>query len=72
MYMKWSFRDVPPSLWSSAALVDYGFVAYAVRGEGLSGEMDDIFTYIVVTCDDDTYVDAADCVLHNKGLQETV
>ena len=45
---------------------------YAVRGEGLSGKMDDLVTYIIVTCDDDTYVDAAKRLTHRKGPQATI
>ena len=45
---------------------------YAVRGEGLSGKMDDLVTYIIVTCDDDTYVDASKGLTHRKGPQATI
>ena len=44
--------------------VDYEFAVYVVRGEGLSYEMDDIFKYIIVTCDDDTYVRASQRVMN--------
>ena len=36
------------SLYYYVALVDEGFAAYTVRGEGLSGEVDDIVMYLVV------------------------
>ena len=34
--------------------------------------MDDQFTYLIVTCNDETSVAAADCVIQIKVLQETV
>ena len=42
-----------------------------MRGEGLSVEVDDIVTYMVVPFNDKIYVAAADCVMHIKGLQAT-
>ena len=38
----------------------------------MSGDLDDIFTNISVTCDDNTYVAASECVKHRKGLHATV
>ena len=43
-----------------------------MRGEGLSGEVDDLVTYIVVTCDDKTSVAADELATHIKGLQAPV
>ena len=54
------------------ALAYEGFTAYTLRGEGFYGEVDDLVTYIIVTCNGDTSVSAADHVTHRKGLQETV
>ena len=34
--------------------------------------MDDLVTYPIVTCDEETSVAAAERVMHRKGLQETV
>ena len=38
----------------------------------MSGKLDDIFTYLIVTFNDDTSVAAAECVTHRKFLQATV
>ena len=40
--------------------------------EGLSGEVDNIVTYLIVTCYDETFVSAADRVRQRKFLQATV
>ena len=45
---------------------------YIFKGEGLSGEVDNIVTYLVVTCDEKTSVAAAERVTNLKGLQATV
>ena len=60
-----------PPLLSDAPLLDEGFSAYAVRGEGLSGKVDDLVTYLVVTCYDKTTVAAAGRRTHIKVLQAT-
>ena len=57
---------------SAADQVDYEFVAYTVGGEGLSSEVDDLITYLIVTCDDKTSVAADKRVTHRKGLHATV
>ena len=38
----------------------------------MSGEVDDLITYLVVICNEKTYVAAAELVTHIQGLQETV
>ena len=48
-----------PLLLYAAYLVDEGFSVYAVSREGLSGEVDDLATYLIVTCDGDTSVYAS-------------
>ena len=45
---------------------------YAVRGEVLSSKVDDIVTYPIVKCDEETSVAAAERVMHRKGLKATV
>ena len=52
--------------------MDEGFAAYAVRVEGLSGEVDYLVTYVVVNLYDKTYIAAAELVMHRKYLQATV
>ena len=54
------------------SLVDWVFDAYTVRREGLSGELDYLVTYIIVTCNDDTSVATAELVTHRKGLQDKI
>ena len=56
-------------LWSAAALVDEGFGAYAERWEVLSDEVDDLVTYLIVTCNDKTSVASDERMTHRKGLQ---
>ena len=41
-------------------------------GEGFYGKVNDLFTYLIVTCDDETSVAAAERVTHRKCLQTTV
>ena len=41
---------------------------YAVRGEVLSENVDDIVTYLIVIFDDDTSVAASERVTHRKYL----
>ena len=38
----------------------------------MSSKVDDLVTYPIVTCDDETSVAAAERVMHRKGLQATV
>ena len=38
----------------------------------MSGYVDDIVTNLIMTYNDNTYVDVAECATHRKGLQETV
>ena len=45
--------------------------AYTARGEGLSGKVDDIVTFITVKCNGNTSVAAAEGVTQIKGLQTT-
>ena len=45
---------------------------YAVRVEGLSGEVEYLVTYTIVTCNGETFVAAAEHVTHIKGLKATV
>ena len=54
------------------ALLNDGFDAYIVRGEGLSGKLDDLVTYIFVTCDDKIFVAASECMTHRKVLRATI
>ena len=43
-----------------------------MEGAGLPSKVDDFVTYPIVTCDEETYVAAAERVMHRKGLQATV
>ena len=52
--------------------MNYYFAVYAGSGKGLSGEVDDIVTYIIVTGDDETSVATSGRKMHGKGLQATV
>ena len=45
---------------------------YAVRLEGLSSQVYDLAIYLVVTCNGETYVAAAEPVTHRNFLQSTV
>ena len=45
---------------------------YTIRAECLSGEVDDIFTYIILTFYGKTSAVASEIVMHRKGLQKTV
>ena len=45
---------------------------YAVRGEGLSGKVDDIITNLIVVCNSETSAAVTERVMHRKCLQETV
>ena len=45
---------------------------YAVRTEFLYGEVDDLVTYLIVMCNGETPVPAAESVSHRKGLQATM
>ena len=54
------------------ALVNEGFAAYVVWVSGLSGKVDDLVVYLVVTCDDMTSTPADDRVTHRKVLQSIV
>ena len=57
---------------SSADQVDEGFTYYTVMGKGLYCEMDDIVTYLIVTCNDKIYVSTVQCVMHQRGLHATI
>ena len=52
--------------------MDYIFATYKVRGEGLYCKVDDLVTYLIVTCNDDTPVSVYERVTHQKGLHATV
>ena len=43
-----------------------------IRVEGLSGEVDDNPTYLIVVCDDKTSIYVVYCVMHSKVLQATI
>ena len=43
-----------------------------MRLEVLSGMVDYLVMYLIVTFDDETYIAADECMTHQKGLQETV
>ena len=43
-----------------------------MRVEGFSDKVDDLVTYIFVTCNDKTYVATSERVTHRKYLQSTV
>ena len=43
-----------------------------VRLEGFSGEVDDLVTYLIVTCNCETSVAAAERMIHQKGQYATV
>ena len=51
-------------LWSYETLVDEGFSACAVRGESLSGKLDYLVTYLVVTYDVETSFALAEHLSH--------
>ena len=70
VFLESSSCDAPPPLIFCIPGV-WGVSTYTVRGELLSGDVDDIFTYLVVACYDDTSVAASDRVAHRKGLQAT-
>ena len=55
-----------------AALVDEGFFAYAGREEGLFLKVDDLITYLVVTCYNKTFISTDQHVTHRKGLHATI
>ena len=38
----------------------------------MTGELDYLVTYIIVTCNDDTSVATAELVTHRKGLQDKI
>ena len=52
--------------------MDEGFAAYKVRGKVISDEMDNLVTYFISSCNDETSVAAAERVVHIKGLKATV
>ena len=52
--------------------MDESFSARTVRGEGFSGKLDDLVTYVIVTYNDDTYIASDDNVTYIKCLQATV
>ena len=39
--------------------------------EGLSGKLDDLFTYLIVTCNDKNSISVDERVMHIKSLQAT-
>ena len=53
---------------SAVDQMNYVFTAYAVSGEGLSGKVDYLITYLNVACDYKASVAAAECVTHRKVL----
>ena len=53
--------------------MDEGFAAYAVRGEGLCIELEElVIAHFVVTCDDNSSVVAAKSVRYGEGLRSDV
>ena len=61
----------PPLIYSASQL-DQGFATYAVRGESLFFKVDDIVTYLIGTCNDETVVRETQHAMHQKGLHATV
>ena len=57
---------------SAADQVDWWFTTYAVRVEGLSDEMDNLVTYLIVEYDDETSIAEDESVTHQKGLYATI
>ena len=53
-------------------LVDEGFAAYSVKGEGLPFKLDKLVTHLAMMCDDKPSVSAANYVTYIKGLRETI
>ena len=45
---------------------------YTVRGESFLCRVDYIVTYLVVTCDDESTIRAAQRVMHRRGFHATV
>ena len=45
---------------------------YAVRGEGLSGKMDDLVIYIIVVYSDKTSFAASEHIMHSKCLHVAI
>ena len=53
-------------LWTAAALVDKGIAMYAARREGLSYEVDNLITHLIMIFDDNLSVSAATLVTYGK------
>ena len=45
---------------------------YVARTEGFYSKVDGLFEYLVVTCNDETFIATAEHLIHIKGLQATV
>ena len=54
------------------ALVNEGFSAYAVRGEGLPSKVEELVTQFIMTCNGDTYVSTAKSVTYGYVMREAV
>ena len=52
--------------------MDKGFAKYTVRGNVFYGKVDYLIIYLVLTCNDETSVDAAESLMHIKGQQSPV
>ena len=53
-------------------MVDQRFSAYTVRVKRFSGKVDDLIAYPILTCDDETFVAAAECVVYRKRSAKNV
>ena len=58
-------------LWYAAHLVYKGLYVYTVKVEGLSGEVNDIITYLILKCNDNTSIASSEVLTHRKGMQAT-
>ena len=71
MFLVLSLRDAhPPQI--CCGPIELGVHHICSKGRGLSGKVDDIVMYLIVTCDDKTSVAIYECVTHQKGLHATV
>ena len=70
MFLELSLRDAPPP---QICCGPSGIGVRHIHSEGrlLSGEVDDLVMYLIVTCNDKTYVAVYERMMHQKGLHET-
>ena len=54
------------------ALIDEGFTLYAVKGEGSSRVVEELFMHFFVTCDEEASVVAAQLVMYREGCGTAV